>query len=373
HRGNRYPDAAIGALTYRDSPDNGHQGFLYSPAGYIDEYRATQTPLLLVSGWADGAYQLGALRKYRSRPAHTWVVIGPWSHGPGAVTDPCAGSLAFRGRRSDLTIPFFNRFLKGEANGFDEAPPIRYYTYCANEWKYAHSWPPEGSMKRFSFGSLGTLVPQLSREETAVELPYDDLATSGGATRWVSLVDWRRKTRYADRADQAEHGVGFSSQPMADDVTISGSPVISLSLEALSKDAAVFAYLEDVAPDGSVTYITEGQLRLLHRATTDRLYDGYSPVRSFSEGTARELIPGERYEVSFGLYPISYRFAAGHRLQVTLTRADADNFLPIGPSGEGSLLIFIGGASGSRIQLPIEANGRPIWERSAPQPGKDKR
>jgi predicted acyl esterase len=39
---------------------------------------------------------------------------------------------------------------------------------------------------------------------------------------------------------------------------ISGYPVVNMSIAFDSSDAAVFCYLEDVAPDGTVTYITEG-------------------------------------------------------------------------------------------------------------------
>ena len=44
--------------------------------------------------------------------------------------------------------------------------------------------------------------------------------------------------------------------------------MISLRLATTGSDGAIYAYLEDVAPDGEVIYLTEGCLRFIHRATT---------------------------------------------------------------------------------------------------------
>ncbi len=44
-----------------------------------------------------------------------------------------------------LVFGWFDRWLKGEDNGFeDETPRVQYYTMGANAWRSADSWPPEG-------------------------------------------------------------------------------------------------------------------------------------------------------------------------------------------------------------------------------------
>jgi len=64
-------------------------------------------------------------------------------------------------------------------------------------------------------------------------------------------------------------------------------PAISLQIASTSSDGQFFAYLEDVAPDGRVTYITEGQLRALHRRI------GSDPPY-WPAGRLRQSISGER-------------------------------------------------------------------------------
>lgn len=363
HRANRYIDLAAGDIEYRDARIDGRAGFLYAPAGHLERYRDSETPLLLVSGWADGAYQLGALRKFRNRAsAATHVVIGPWNHGPGAVTDPCAGDLAYRGRRSDLTLPFFDHYLKGVANGFDQQPAIRYFTYCANRWNYAQRWPPAEELRVLALDgeTLAAEYPDVVQHR---RLDDDRAATTGNSTRWRSLVAWQIPTRYPDRKDQAAHGLAWISEPLDQSVVVTGHPKVTVTVAGDARDAALFAYLEEVAPDGTVTYVTEGQLRLLHRATRSDLFEDYIPVRSFSRADAAPLEPGMRYRIELGLYPVSYRFRAGHRIRLLLTRADADNFLPLSSGAGAPLDIYSGPREPSLLALPVESTGLQRWER----------
>ena len=59
-----------------------------------------------------------------------------------------------------------------------------------------------------------------------------------------------------------DHGRG---ELLATDHELSGHPCVTLHLSASEADAALHVYLEDVAPDGTCRYVTEGMLRALHR------------------------------------------------------------------------------------------------------------
>jgi predicted acyl esterase len=65
-------------------------------------------------------------------------------------------------------------------------------------------------------------------------------------------------TNYANRAEECKKLLSFDAEPTLIPFEISGYPVVNMSIAFDSADGAVFCYLEDVAPDGSVTYITEG-------------------------------------------------------------------------------------------------------------------
>jgi len=362
HARSSWPHAIADTLRHRDQVMAGHTAFLYSPAGNLQAYRSNDTPLLAVSGWADGGYARGALRKFHNRESSdTWLVLGPWNHGPSAVTDPCAGDLAYRGRRSDFTLPFYDYFLRGIDNGFSKQGRIRYFTYCANRWKSTEQWPPGDDVMTLQLAADG-LVPSASSAGSAT-VPASGAASSGEATRWHALaaLPGDPPTHYADRAAQAPHTLSFASAPLEQPLVLSGSAGATLVLSSSAEDAAVFAYLEDVAPDGSVNYVTEAQLRLQHRRTTDALWQDDGPVRAFRADALAPLKPGERYTVALGFHPVSYRLAAGHRLQLSLANSDRHNFAP--PGSNGQLTVHFGAAQSSSLRLPLEPAGQPIWDR----------
>ena len=68
---------------------------------------------------------------------------------------------------------------------------------------------------------------------------------------------------------------------------------------------------------------------------------------------AAPLVPGEIATLRFSLLPTSWRVAAGHRLRVAISGADADNFGQV-PHGRAPILaIRRGGVHASSIVLPL--------------------
>ena len=88
---------------------------------------------------------------------------------------------------------------------------------------------------------------------------------------------------YPDRAEEDARLLTYTGAPLEGALRITGTPVVSLQLSSNKPDGALHVYLEDVAPDGRVTYLTEGILRLIHRSrmTPHCLYEQSGPSRSF--------------------------------------------------------------------------------------------
>ena len=56
----------------------------------------------------------------------------------------------------DLTWGWFDRFLKGESNGFlEKTPRVRYFTMGINKWQASDTWPPKGAQPLKFFLSSG--------------------------------------------------------------------------------------------------------------------------------------------------------------------------------------------------------------------------
>jgi putative CocE/NonD family hydrolase len=158
---------------------------------------------------------------------------------------------------------------------------------------------------------------------------------------------------YPDRAESDRRLLTYTSAPLERDVEVTGNPVITVRLTTTARDGAFFAYLEDVAPDGRVTYVTEGMLRGIHRLVTESPYRTMYPYHSYRERDAAAIAPGSLTELRFGLFPVSVLFKRGHRIRIALAGADKDTFARIPSEGEVVWRLSRTGGSPSYVDLPI--------------------
>ena len=119
-------------------------------------------------------------------------------------------------------------------------------------------------------------------------------------------------------------------------------------------DAARFVVLP-VPYEGTVTYLTEGQLRLIHRKISDNPpeWHVFGPYHSFLEADAAPMVPGEPAEIAIMLQPLAALIEAGHSLRVALAGHDASNFVRLPESGDPTLTVYHDTDHPSRIVLPV--------------------
>ena len=119
----------------------------------------------------------------------------------------------------------------------------------------------------------------------------------------------------------------------------------------------MFAYLEAVAPDGRVTYLTEGQLRLIHRKSmmAEVAHRPGLVPRTFSSADTQQMVPGEASEISFDLLPISAVLREGYKIRLAIAGADAGTFPSLGiVAGEThTVSIYRSASRPSRIDIPV--------------------
>src|SRR5258706_3741258 len=93
----------------------------------------------------------------------------------------------------------------------------------------------------------------------------DFTLATGPHTRYGRLAAFDVRDYYTDWNGRDARMLCYTSEPLAADQELSGHPCVTLHLTANEADAAVHVYLEDVAPNGTCRYVTEGMLRALHR------------------------------------------------------------------------------------------------------------
>jgi len=118
-------------------------------------------------------------------------------------------------------------------------------------------------------------------------------------------------------------GLSLTGDRLDRDVTLTGNPVVNIPLSADRPDVNVFAYLEDVGPDGNITVVTEGRLKasLAAEARPPFKVPDTPWHRSYTED-AHSLQPGQSVTLHFDLMPTSYVLRKGHHIELTVMGAD---------------------------------------------------
>jgi uncharacterized protein len=151
--------------------------------------------------------------------------------------------------------------------------------------------------------------------------------------------------------ETANGGVAFVTEPLAEDLEVTGHPVLSLRITSSIPDVDVYAVLEDLAPDGTATsYQMNGQFRASHRALAEAPFNYLGlPWHTHEEADAVPLVPGEPAVVEFELLPLSYIFPRGHRIRLRVQFAD-----PSGePAGRNTVNVLHGPGQESVLTLPV--------------------
>jgi len=358
HLGNfRQPDFMT-EFRFREEPlpyDSTFTSASFSPYSVSPGIRPG-VAVLAVSGWMDGAgYANGAIARFltlRDNPVH--LLLGPWDHGARCNVSPWR-------RQQEPDFPllaellrFFDHYLMGRATGLEQEARIHYFSLHAEAWSAAASWPPIETPARF-FLDAGHALTDRPGPAGSDSFRADFAAGTGPGTRYERIAGINSITYYADWGARQQRMPGFTSAPLERDMELTGHGLADLRLQADQPDAAIFAYLSEVEPDGSVRYVTEGLLRALHRKESPAppTYRTSWPFRSFRRADATPLVPGEAERIRIPLLPTSWVFRRGSRIRLSFAGADADHCVQVPHGRPPRLTLLRGGAEGGVLELPL--------------------
>lgn len=198
------------------------------------------------------------------------------------------------------------------------------------------------------------------RNETGGSDNYqvDSTTTMGRYVKFRSVSgELKTPHTYPDRNKCDSLLLVYDSQPLENDIEVTGHPLVDIFISSSTNDAQLFVYLEDVDENGKVQYVTEGELRALHRKVSNEKapYNLVGPYHSFLKEDGQPLVPGEVAEMQFSMLPISYLFKKGHRIRIAIAGADADQFRNM-TNDEPVYTIHRSFNYPSRVELPVIPN-----------------
>ncbi|MFB0610708.1 CocE/NonD family hydrolase [Aurantiacibacter poecillastricola] len=342
----------LAAAPHRDSTLAG------TPYTYSDIDPANRPAAISRSGIA--VYNRGGWFDYHARDTTLWfatlqghtptrLMMAPTGHGglpEGEGEELYRAGPYFRHFGSTSTntmmlgekLAFFDRHVRGIGNGLDDVDPVLLYV-MGEGWRREETWPlPRGVQTRFYFAEDGLAqAPPASVGARRYEVDFEVTSVSSGASRWNYGISRAEKPMTLDH--DALRRTAFATAPLAEDTEVTGHPILELVLSSDLPEADVFAYLEDVAPDGTSLLVTEGQLRANYHGLRpiSQMVSGEAssiavrpdlPWQGFdaSDYDAQPLADGQRLRLVFDLMPTSWVFRRGHRIRLSLAGADYPSF-----------------------------------------------
>ncbi|HEX2547786.1 MAG TPA: CocE/NonD family hydrolase [Ramlibacter sp.] len=351
------PEFAFREEAASHDPDM-HSG-AFSPYWYLAQVPG-KVNIYSVSGWYDGsAFANGSIARFLSNPgADNRLLLGPWDHGARTNGSP------FRGGGPQPEFPilgevlrFFDEHLAGMDTGIRDEAPVHFHTVRSEQWQAAAAWPPHPASTRLYFADQGALAPAAPRASTTAQYKASFAIGTGRNSRFERLGALPVVDYYKDWNGREERMLTFATAPFDRETELSGHATVQLHVSTSEYDASVFVYLSEVDAQGRSWYITEGSLRLLHRAEAQppASYRATWPYRSFRREHAKHMQPGVPETLRFALLPVSWTLQAGSRLRVAIAGTDADHFAQV-PHGRPPMLGFtLGGADACWIDLPLRA------------------
>ncbi len=277
-----------------------------------------ETPTFLVQGWPDTLFPASqALRTQAMLQEYgvpVRMAIADIGHGGFGTVDPAVQAYV---------DDWFNTTLKDRAPTLPPYPVLR-HRYGQNDLVGEMQWPPAGTtLARYYLHAAGEGGLRPGFPESSTQTLLVAPAVPASCTEFSQFQSYSNEIcPFGVPQTLAQ----WSTKPLAAAVEVTGTPRLSLTLEGDQIEGVMlFAQLQDIAPDGSVTPV-------LYQVTAMR--------DSTSTPHRRDL----------DLESISHEFAVGHRIGLQVATTD----LAFAWSRtHGLVTLHSGGAAEAWLDVPM--------------------
>ena len=299
-------------------------------------FNKMNVPCMTIGSWYDFMNQ-GSIasfigRNHQGGPqsrGQQQLVIGPWLHGR-LNKGHKVGELVYPENAAwpeeDHMVRWFNHYLKGDDNGVDREPPVRYYVMGAvgeanapgNVWRARKDWPPGADSVPWYLGAGG----KLGREAPATAVPPTTWVSDPLQPMSIPGMGFPGAQDARPFESQAEVRT-FTTDVLTEAMEWTGRIRAEIYLSSTARDTDLIVRVSDVYPDGRSILIVDYPWRVRYR-----------------EGLDHEVLlePGKVEKVAFDVGWLSQVFNKGHRVRVTIASTGAPLYEPNPQTGEALTL-----------------------------------
>jgi len=301
-----------------------------------DRYGDMTVKALHQAGWHD-IFSRGSIENYVGMRASAAtpearagqrLLVGPWGHtatrAEGQVGDVKFGD-AVRLDGDALLLKWADWALKGVANEYATAAPVRIFVMGENVWRDEQDFPlararstryylrsAKGANSVAGDGRLATDPPRKERPDRFEYDPANPVRTLGGRLCCGSVKPPYHPGPFDQRPNESRTDVlVYSTGPLAKDIEVTGFITAEVWAATSAADTDFTAMLVDVDPTGYARYLADGILRARYRRSTER---------------AVPLTPGQVEKYTIDLGATSNVFKAGHQLRLYVSSSNFPRF-----------------------------------------------
>lgn len=269
------------------------------------------------------------------------LVDGPWEHLNGSSVDV-----------DELELAWFDQWLKGEHTGIGSTPtPLHYYDLGTGRWDETTTYPFTGASPQRLYLGAGTLT---ASPPTKASAGSDTLAFTGVGSPCSRPVDqWSMgalsipsaavgvsapcASNDEPSAQNPASSISYTTAPLTHPERIAGPLAATLYAAATSAETEWVVEVEDVAPGGAATPLTEGallgSLRAVNVARSWRAPGGgyLLPYHPYTQASATPVVPGKVTRYDIEIFPTFATIPAGHSIRMTVSTADTPHLSPTAP------------------------------------------
>src|SRR4051794_34632536 len=293
-------------------------------------------PALGCASWQDD--EVGSRSTWtlwpRLDPARTWVVAANGYHSQCVYSTPITEEL----------VRFFDRFVKGERNGFETTPHMQIWhetTRAADAepaWvTTSSSWPPATTTKRLYLASGSALTA----ERPSGAQPADTYVSPTVSAGTEDGVVFGQQNELWKQPGTPGGALAYTTPELAHTVELLGPASVDLWLKSTATDTNLQTTITEVRPDGQEVYVARGWLRASQRKLDGRASTPTLPVQTDLQSDAQPLVPDAPTFMRFAVFPFEHAFRAGSRIRLiidTPSQTGGWNFEPLANAGVNSIL-----------------------------------
>ena len=365
------------AIETREIP---YDGPVYYERSVLAKVARIHVPVYVFTGWED-MYSRGDLRLIDSlRTPSLLVIDASTHHGTGQFgelgapyeTGSPSQQLSNAAALSASPPPgedvaWLNRWVKGIHNGIERRARVRYFDLGDRSWHAVPSWraadthltqlylsaTPSGSASLSP--NDGTLAPGVPSGAGAYQDSYlYDPAAGGSVPAGKDGPDGFMPYAPLDQRLDQPQGLTYTTAPLARPIHLAGPSEFRFWAVTEGSDMAWVARLEDVAPDGSSSLITQGWLRASFRYVDPKRSAAGDPY--LPDDRATPVVIGQSTQYRMDIWDTAYTLPPGHRLRLWLSSSDSPTHEPLTVAGRN--LIFHDATYPSRLILGTAPPGR---------------